>query len=133
MVYGIYCLVPLLFLGNALNKHSSLREGLGNSGCRLSVFTKKVIYFLQVTLVSGKVVRYEYLKEHSEISSRDEVPRCEQKAFDLLRKEKSNEETGIYLQDSDDEACSKDEDSAFPELQDVVSMHFSSFSITLKL
>ena len=43
------------------------------------------------------------------------------------------EESRIYLQDSDDEACSKDEDSAFPELQDVVSMHFSSFSITLEL
>ena len=42
---------------------------------------------------SGKVVRYEYLKEHSEISSRDEVPRCEQKAFDLLRKENSTTTT----------------------------------------
>ena len=28
MVYTIYCLVPLLFLANALNKHSGLREGL---------------------------------------------------------------------------------------------------------
>ena len=28
MVYTIYCFVPLLFLANALNKHSSLREGL---------------------------------------------------------------------------------------------------------
>ena len=84
-------------------------------------------------MVSGKVVRYEYLKEHSEISSLDEVPRCEQKAFNLLRKEKSNEESRIYLQDSDDEACSKDEEGAFPELQDVVSMHVSSFSITLEL
>ena len=63
----------------------------------------------------------------------DEVPRCEQKAFDLLRKEKSNEESRIYLQDSDDEACSKDEEGAFPELQDIVSMHVSSFSITLEL
>ncbi|XP_067048146.1 uncharacterized protein [Acropora muricata] len=49
----------------------------------------------KVTLESGKVVRYEYLKEHSEISSRNE--------------------------DINDEACSKDEDSAFPELHDVAS------------
>ncbi|XP_074607413.1 uncharacterized protein LOC141860275 isoform X2 [Acropora palmata] len=76
---------------------------------------------LQVMLESGKVVRYKYLKEHSEISSRDEVPRCEQKAFDLLRKENSKKESRIYLQDINDEACSKDEDSAFPELQDVAS------------
>ena len=83
--------------------------------------------------MSRKVVRYEYLKEHSEISSRNEVPRCEQKAFDLLRKEKSKKESRIYLQDSDDEACCKDEDRALPKLQDVVSMHFSCFSITLEL
>ena len=43
------------------------------------------------------------------------------------------EESRIYLQDSDNKACSKDKDSDFPELQDMVSMHFSSFSITLKL
>ena len=83
--------------------------------------------------MSGRVVRYEYLKEHAEKGSRDEVPSCEQKAFTLLRKEKSKEEKKMYLLGSDDQACSKDEDSAFPELQDVVSMHFSSFSITLEL
>ncbi|XP_067048144.1 uncharacterized protein [Acropora muricata] len=47
----------------------------------------------KVTLESGKVVRYEYLKEHSEISSRNEVPRCEQKTFNLLRKENSTTTT----------------------------------------
>ena len=83
--------------------------------------------------MSGRVVRYEYLKVYAKKGSHDEVPSCEQKAFDLLSKEKSKEETKMYLLGSDDEACSKDEDSAFPELQDVVSMHFSSFSITLGL
>ena len=46
-----------------------------------------------------------------------------------LEKKNQMKKVRIYLQDSDDAACSKDEEGAFPELQDVASMHVSSWAI----